>query len=123
MGKKQIMIVDDEEDICSLVKTALEKEGYEVITANNADIAWKKLEKNPNVALIFLDIKMPGMPCKEFIEKIEGDKKYKNIKIAFLSAVTFPEKEKQEILKKEQVIDFIEKPFSVNDLIEKVKKV
>ena len=67
---KKIMVVDDEADIRSSVKTILEKEGYEVITAVNGDDCLKKLEKG-KPDLILLDIMMPGTPVREIVKKIK----------------------------------------------------
>ena len=56
---KTIMIVDDEPDLRSTVRTVLKKEGFNVITAVNADDCLEKLKKvTPN--LILLDIMMPA---------------------------------------------------------------
>ena len=65
---KKIMVVDDEEDIRSTVKSLLEKNRYEVITAINGDDCLQKLAKN-KVDLILMDIMMPGTPVKKIIPK------------------------------------------------------
>jgi CheY-like chemotaxis protein len=56
---KKILVVDDEENIRLLLKEELEDEGYEVITAENAEAALQLIERaRPD--LVTLDIKMPG---------------------------------------------------------------
>lgn len=110
------MVVDDEPDIQSTVKTILEKNGYTVITANNGDDALKKLA-GQNVDLVLLDIMMPGTPVKEVIPKI------KRTKIAFLSVVRTTEAEKENLMKSKNVVDFIQKPFDIKDLLKRVKKI
>lgn len=109
------MVVDDEADNRSTVKTILEKNGYKVITANNGDDCLKKLQKSKPV-LILLDIMMPGTPVRDIIPKI-------NTKIAFLSVVRMSDAEKDELLKSKNIIDFIQKPFDIAELLEKVKKI
>ena len=59
MTAKYILVVDDEPDIRQLVSEILEDEGYEVITAKNAEEA-KKLRRKRRPDLILLDIWMPG---------------------------------------------------------------
>jgi CheY-like chemotaxis protein len=114
--KKTIMVVDDEEDIRSTVKTILENEGFNVITAVNGDDCLKKVEgKGKKPDLILLDIMMPGTPVREIIPKLKA-------KIAFLSVVTTTEAEKEELLKQKNVVDFIHKPFDVDYLVAQVKK-
>jgi len=109
------MIVDDEPDIRSSVKTILEKEGYKVVSATNADDALKKLATiKPN--LILLDIMMPGTPVREAVPKMKG------VKIAYLSVVRTSEAEKEELTKSKNIVGFIQKPFEIKTLIQNVKK-
>ena len=113
---KTILVVDDEPDVRDTVKMILEKKGYRVITAVDGDDCLDRLhEANPD--LILLDIMMPGTPVKEIIEKIE------NIKIAFLSVVRTSEAEKRDLLRQKNIVDFIQKPFDVNDLIKRIEAV
>jgi len=112
---KTIMIVDDEEDIKTTVSAILKKQGYKVITASNADDCLKKLPKQ-KVDLILMDIMMPGMPVKKAIEKI------KDTKVAYLSVVRVGDAEKEELMKNKNIVDFIQKPFDIDDLIRRVKK-
>ncbi len=112
---KTIMVVDDEPDNITTVKTILEKNGFKVVSAVNGDDCLKKLEKvTPD--LILMDIMMPGTPVREVVSKI------KNIKIAYLSVVRTSEAEKEELLKAKNIVDFIQKPFDIHELIKKVKK-
>lgn len=111
---KTILVVDDEPDVRDTVKMILEKKGYTVLTAVDGDDCLNMLhEKNPD--LILLDIMMPGTPVKDVIKQIE------NIKIAFLSVVRTSEAEKQDLLKQKNIVDFIQKPFDVNNLIKRVE--
>ena len=110
---KTILVVDDEPDVRDTVKMILEKRGYRVITAIDGDSCLNILhEENPD--LILLDIMMPGTPVREIIKKIEY------IKMAFLSVVRTSEAEKRDLLKQKNIVDFIQKPFDVDDLIKRV---
>ena len=113
---KKIMIVDDEPDIRSTVKTVLVKNGYEVITAVNADDCYKKIKSGEKPDLILMDIMMPGTPVREIIPKLG------KIKIAYLSVVRTSEAEKEDLMKSKNIVDFIQKPFDINELIKRVKK-
>ena len=112
--KKTIMVVDDEPDNRSTVKTVLEKNGYGVITAVNGDDCLKKLAKE-KVDLILMDIMMPGTPVIEVVKKI------KNTKIVYLSVVRTSDSEREEMLKSKNILGFIQKPFDIDDLLSKVK--
>ncbi|MBI4146828.1 response regulator [Candidatus Woesearchaeota archaeon] len=114
-GTKTIMIVDDEEDIRETAKTICEKAGYEVITAANGDDCLEKLKKaKPD--LILMDIMMPGTPVKEVVKKIKG------VPIAYCSVVRTSDAEREQLLQEGNVVDFIQKPFDINDLLRRVKK-
>ncbi|MBU0615473.1 MAG: response regulator [Nanoarchaeota archaeon] len=115
---KTIMVVDDEPDNVTTVKTVLEKEGYKVITAKSGDDCLKVLAKQKTKpSLILMDIMMPGTPVKEIIPKIKG------IKIAYLSVVRTSEAEREDLLKSGNIVDYIPKPFDIKELIAKVKKI
>lgn len=112
---KTILVVDDEDDIRSAVKTILEHEGFKVATAKDGDDALKKL-KTLTPDLILLDIMMPGTPVKEVVKKI------KDVKIAFCSVVRMSDMEREELTKQKNIVDFIQKPFDLDDLVKRVKK-
>jgi two-component system OmpR family response regulator len=112
---KTIMVVDDEEDIRSTIKTVLEKKGYTVITASNGKDCLEKLESGDKPELILLDIMMPGIPVKEIVPKIKG------IKILYFSSVKMSDEEKKDLEKAGNVVGFIQKPFDINDFVKKVK--
>ena len=112
---KTILVVDDEADIRTSVKKILQKEKYKVETASNGDDCLKKL-KTLKPDLILLDIMMPGTPVKIIVDKIT------NIPIAFFSAVRVSDAEREALLKNKNVKDFIQKPFDIDDLITRVKK-
>jgi CheY-like chemotaxis protein len=120
--KNHIMVVDEVPDIVETVKTVLEKEGYEIISASSADECLEKLKKvTPD--LILLDIMMPGMTVKEMLKRIRENKKWRNIKIIYLTVVRMSGAEKADLPKEANIVDFIEKPFDITDLVRRVKKV
>ncbi|MCK4997569.1 response regulator [Candidatus Pacearchaeota archaeon] len=112
---KIIMIVDDEADNRATVKSILESNGYTVVLAINADDALKKwTTKKPD--LILMDIMMPGTPVRDIVPKLKGTK------IAYLSVVRTSEAEKEDLMKSSNIVDFIQKPFDIDKLVSKVKK-
>jgi two-component system nitrogen regulation response regulator NtrX len=66
---RRILVVDDNEDIREALRTTLELEGYEVLTAPDARTALADLDANPPDAVL-LDIKMPGMDGFEALDRI-----------------------------------------------------
>ena len=81
----KILLVDDEKDILEFLSYNLEKEGFEIDTANNGKTALNKLSKFiPD--LIILDVMMPEMDGIEVCEKIRENEQYDDILIVFLTA-------------------------------------
>ena len=80
LGGARILIVDDEADIRTSVKTILEKAGYRVDTAQNGDECVAKATPGA-YKLILLDIMMPGLPVRDVVERVT------HTPIAFLSVV------------------------------------
>jgi CheY-like chemotaxis protein len=122
---KKIMIVDDTRDTVEMVEKLLKSEGYTTIIAFNGKDALDKLrsvkdDEKPD--LILLDMFMPEMSGREVCETIRADKDpgLKDIKIAFFTVANFKEQGKQ-ILNDLKVIDYITKPFDVDDLLNRVR--
>ena len=111
---KTIMVVDDEQDIIDTVRGVLEPRGYKILTASDGDDCLKQLEST-KPDLILMDIMMPGTSVKEVVPKIDKD-----INIAYLSVVR-PSDAEREGLHFSNIVDFIQKPFSVNELLQKVR--
>ena len=111
---KIILVVDDEPDIRKSVKTILEINGYDVITAVDGDDCLEKVrEYKPD--LILLDIMMPGTPVDEVVKQI------RDIKIAFMSVVRISDARKRGLCSQDNIVDFFQKPFNVTDLVNGVE--
>ncbi len=111
---KKILVVDDEPDIRETIKAILESRGYEVVSASNADECLAMVRREmPD--LILLDIMMPGTPVSEVVKQI------KDVKIVFMSVVRISEARKNGLTAQANIIDFIQKPFDVGDLIGRIE--
>ena len=65
---------------------------------------------------------MPGLTTREILSAIENDSRLSEVKIILLSVVSLPEAEEKGLLAEEQVVDFIEKSFTMRRLIDAVEK-
>jgi len=119
--KKQILVVDDEEDIRTLIKDLLQDEGYKVETVNDGKEALAALKKK-KFDLALLDFFMPGMSGRRVAERIREDPKTKTQKIAFLTVAEFGEQGEKE-LKKLGSLDYIHKPINNEEFIKRIKKI
>ncbi|MEL7833248.1 response regulator transcription factor [Fodinibius sp. Rm-B-1B1-1] len=118
--KKTILVVDDEQDLLDLIEYNLQKEGFDVLKAEDGKEGIKVArEHNPN--LVLLDIMMPKMDGMEVVERMRSDKDLKHIPIIFLTA-RGDEKTEVEGLDKGGD-DYITKPISTTKLISRIKAV
>ncbi|MBO8151468.1 MAG: response regulator [Candidatus Neomarinimicrobiota bacterium] len=117
MKEKLVMVVDDEEQVREVFKTALESEGFKVVTAPTAEEALDIL-KTKNVNVFFLDLNLPGMNGLELCKLIRRDNP-----IAFIFAVTgygsiFELVECREV----GFDDYFKKPVDLRLLVEAAKE-
>ncbi|MDD4748068.1 MAG: response regulator transcription factor [Salinivirgaceae bacterium] len=118
INKIRILLVDDEEDILEFVGYNLQKEGYEVYTANNGKLAIEKaLEVVPQ--LIVLDVMMPEMDGIETCQELRKFDQLNNTIIAFLTARA--EDYSQISGFDAGADDYITKPIKPTVLVSKVK--
>ena len=116
----KILIVDDEEDILTLLEYNLEKAGFKVISADDGPEAIE-LAKKEKPALIILDIMLPSMEGTEVCKAIKRDDATSHIPIIMLTAKG---EEVDRIVGLELgADDYITKPFSPRELILRVKAV
>lgn len=85
MDSAKILVVDDEPDILEFLKYNLEKEGYEVVTANNGEEGISKA-KQEKPDLIILDIMMPVMDGVEVCRQLRTSPEFDHTVITFLTA-------------------------------------
>jgi len=82
---KNIMVVDDNPDIVTMVKTLLEGKGYKVLSAYSGQEVFIILAKE-KVDLIILDIMMPQMDGLEVLTRLKGDPNTRSIPVVLLTA-------------------------------------
>jgi two-component system, OmpR family, alkaline phosphatase synthesis response regulator PhoP len=111
-----ILAVDDEEDICEIIKFNLEAEGYRVETAFSAEQALKMPLKKYH--LFILDIMMKGMSGLRLADEIRNKRKL-DTPVIFLTAKN-TENDKLTGFSV-GADDYITKPFSVRELVARVK--
>lgn len=119
MNNYRILVVDDEEDICEILKFNLEMEGYTVDTANSAEEALKLDIKQYN--LLLLDVMMGEISGFKMARMLKADKDTAEIPIIFITA---KDTENDTITGFNLgADDYISKPFSLREVIMRVKAV
>lgn len=115
-----VLIVDDDVEICEFMKNLLEKEGVNVTLSHQPNDALEKI-KDGNFHLIILDIMLPGMDGIELLREI----RMQDSDVAIAIFTGYPSLESAIEALKLEAIDYIPKPFTpkqVKELIEKVMK-
>lgn len=120
---KKILIVDDDPNILKLVKTRLEAHNYEVIAASDGEECMQKvLSDKPD--LIILDILMPKADGYDVLVGMKEIKaltgKIPVIPVIVLTALSDPRV--RGMIEKEEIKDYIVKPFNAEDLLNKVRQ-
>ena len=120
MANEKILVVDDEEHILELISFNLTNNGYKVIKANNGiDAVRLAIEEKPK--LILLDLMIPGKDGYDVCREVRSNSEIRNIPIIMLTAKS---EELDKILGLELGADYyITKPFSVRELLARVKAV
>ncbi len=115
-----ILVVDDEPDLISTVKTRLEWNEFKVETAADGQ---EGLEKASSLRpdLILLDCNMPEMSGLEMLDHLRQSSELKNIPVIMLTAVFAPND--IAAAKELGISDYITKPFDFSQLLEKISQI
>lgn len=116
-NKSRVLVIDDDVNICELIRLYMEKEGYEVMTVYNGLKALEAFrEFTPN--MVILDIMLPGADGWQVCREI---RKISNIPIIMLTAKgeTFDKVLGLEL----GADDYVVKPFDAKELVARVKAV
>ncbi len=116
MGKRRILVVDDEQDLCEILLYNLTTAGYEAEAAYSAEEALKK--GIVNFDLLLLDVMMSGMSGFEMAELIKNNEKTAHIPIIFLTAKDTEDDTLQGF--DIGADDYVKKPFSVREVMARV---
>jgi CheY-like chemotaxis protein len=113
-GTQTILMVDDEDILLTLGQTILSAYGYHVLTANGGQKALQVLSSNPAVDLVITDLVMPAMSGRELVEHIR--KISPAMRVLCTSGYVSPAGHRDETA-------YLQKPFTSQDLLLKVKEV
>lgn len=117
---KQVLIVDDEPTIVSIVETLLEANGYDTFSAGDVQEAEQVLaRRRPD--LILLDVMMPKVTGWDFCKQLKADPAYRDIPVIFVTVMNNPEDAKKGL--ELGAADYIGKPFDPSKLVASIKKV
>lgn len=117
---RRILVVDDDSDIQEVTRVILAGAGYEVVTLSSGPEALRAL-RGKSFDLVLLDINMPEMNGWETLRLLKADQACASLPVVMFSV-------KEEVRDKihgmqEGAVDFITKPFVVDELLARVRRV
>lgn len=114
----KIMIIEDEEDIVTLLRYNLEKEGFETCAVTDGEKAFNAIKIN-QPTLILLDWMLPGLSGVEICKQVRYDNDLRNVPIIMLTA----RGEEADKIKGLTIgaDDYMTKPFSVPELVARIR--
>ncbi|MFH1754937.1 MAG: response regulator, partial [Candidatus Latescibacterota bacterium] len=118
--QESILVVDDDEDVLQILSQSLNKNGYDVRIASDANMALRSYEdKTPS--LVILDMMLPGMSGLEVMKQMRGAQSQKNVPVLFLSANGDLDTKLHSYDVGAE--DYLVKPVSLKELNAKIKKI
>ncbi len=116
----KILVVDDEKDIADLVSYNLEREGFAVVKAFDGETALAKV-RSEKPDLLILDLMLPGVGGLDVCKKIRANPETSSLPMIMLTAKAY---ETDKIIGLELgADDYMTKPFSVKELVARVRTV
>ena len=117
-GRRKALIVDDDEELVELIRDVFDADGrFDVRVANNGfDAGMMVKEYKPDI--IVLDVMLPDINGKEVCQRVRSDSSLDDVRIVCISGMV--EADKIGELKEAGADDFMQKPFEVENLVERV---
>jgi len=112
----KVLLIDDNQDITSLLSKFLKAKGFENIVTNDPKDGLERI-KEGKYDIVLLDISMPGFSGIDIIQALEAEQILKNQKIIIFSAITFANLHIAELLKKEGIHGCLKKPIQLKELL------
>jgi len=111
---RQVLIVDDEREICNYIGEVVTSQGFKPRVALSAADAWNRLASDPSINDVFLDIMMPEMNGIEFLNKVRNELG-RNVNVVMVTAKKTIED--VVVAKKLGIVDYIMKPFTPDRIV------
>ena len=114
-NNKMILVLDDDPDICTMIKMVLDYHGFAAVDADTEERAESIISSMP-INLIIMDMLLSGSDGSDICKKLKQDPQRATIPVLMFSA----HPNARAICLAAGADDFISKPFEMNDLLEKV---
>jgi CheY-like chemotaxis protein len=118
-GKETVLVVEDAVGLPQLTRRLLQRQGYTVLVAGNADEALQLFEQNPSIDVVLTDVVMPGGNGPELARRLV--ERRPGLKVIYMSGYTDDAIVQHGVLK--PGIAFLHKPFTLEGLGRKIREV
>ena len=108
---RSIMVIEDDNDIRNVLVDLLSEEGYETHSAENGKDALDTLRQIPKPCLVFLDLMMPIMNGREFLDEVMKDSYLAPVPVVVVSAIA----DKADVT---GAVGFLKKPIDMDMILE-----
>ena|SRR5215469_6547615 len=116
-SKKNILVLDDDPDIGTMIKMMLEYKGYKVTVSERADQAAEILHHN-GIQLIIMDMLLSGVNGTDLCSELKKNDSTSHIPVIMISA----HPNAKEICLAAGADEFISKPFDMQDILAKIDR-
>lgn len=113
-SQDRILVADDDPAILRLVKTIVEKAGYEVVTARDGREAYKILQTDSNFTAAIFDVVMPHIQGPELVRFMQTEKRLMKIPVMMMTAEQNPKLSSDSFAA--GAVVFLPKPFTTAQL-------
>lgn len=118
---KKVLVVDDVLVILDFVKMVLEMNNYEVITCLNGYEAIEHVKNDSKIGLVLLDLMMPEISGWDTLKEIRKIKTKEQLPVIIFTGNVKEREQLENNPLKNEIIDFILKPVSYEDLIKRIE--
>ena len=114
---KIVLVIDDDRDFQTILRVSLNQSGFQVRSIFNGEIS-DTLKEKPSPDIILLDVDLPYVNGVEVGKQLKSNASTRDIPVIMVSANPYVD----ELCKEAGANDFVQKPFTLKTLMEKVKE-
>jgi two-component system alkaline phosphatase synthesis response regulator PhoP len=120
MGKKRVLVADDDVDVLEVIKAILEHEGFQVYTARDGEQAFKLLRKHAFNAVI-MDVFMPKVSGIKLLQMMRRSSKFRETPAMLITGNVLQSRQIEGDGSIKLANELLMKPFNTRDLINRIK--
>ncbi|MEX0908657.1 MAG: response regulator, partial [Gemmatimonadaceae bacterium] len=97
IGKRRILVADDEPHIGRIIQMKLEQGPFEVLLAEDGEAALEAIERDPDIALVVLDLMMPKLSGLDVLARVRANESTRALPTVILTAAGEEEQQRNAL--------------------------